>query len=126
PPWRHHRKRIRTPCLSRRTLPHVLEKTGHMKQSLQLRASQHLALTPHLQQSIRLLQLSTLELHQELEQILAENPMLERTDDPLDHATRLLTDGAIKTSAITAAPTDDTPAPAAVENTSSTDIDNTP
>ena len=36
-----------------------------MKQSLQLRTSQHLALTPQLQQSIRLLQLSTLELHQE-------------------------------------------------------------
>jgi RNA polymerase sigma-54 factor len=66
-----------------------------MKQSLQLRVSQHLALTPQLQQSIRLLQLSTLELHQELEQILADNPMLERTDDPLDHATRLLADGAI-------------------------------
>lgn len=66
-----------------------------MKQSLQLRTSQHLALTPQLQQSIRLLQLSTLELHQELELILAENPMLERTDDPLDHATRLLADGAM-------------------------------
>jgi RNA polymerase sigma-54 factor len=66
-----------------------------MKQSLQLRVSQHLALTPQLQQSIRLLQLSTLELHQELEQILADNPMLERTDDPLDHAIRLLADGAI-------------------------------
>src|SRR4051812_34824192 len=66
-----------------------------MKQSLQLRVSQHLALTPQLQQSIRLLQLSTLELHQELEQILADNPMLERTDDPLDHAVRLLADGAI-------------------------------
>lgn len=66
-----------------------------MKQSLQLRVSQHLALTPQLQQSIRLLQLSTLELHQELEQILAENPLLERIDDPLDHATRLLADGAI-------------------------------
>ncbi len=66
-----------------------------MKQSLQLRVSQHLALTPQLQQSIRLLQLSTLELHQELEQILADNPLLERTDDPLDHAVRLLADGAI-------------------------------
>ena len=69
-----------------------------MKQSLQLRVSQHLALTPQLQQSIRLLQLSTLELHQELEQILAENPMLERTDDPLDHAVRLLADGAMGAS----------------------------
>ena len=66
-----------------------------MKQTLQLRVSQHLALTPQLQQSIRLLQLSTLELHQELEQILADNPLLERLDDPLDHSIRLLADGAI-------------------------------
>ncbi len=70
-----------------------------MKQSLQLRVSQHLALTPQLQQSIRLLQLSTLELHQELEQILADNPMLERMDDPLDHSVRLLADGAIAPTA---------------------------
>lgn len=66
-----------------------------MKQTLQLRVSQHLALTPQLQQSIRLLQLSTLELHQELEQILSDNPLLERVDDPLDHSVRLLADGAI-------------------------------
>ncbi|TFW03052.1 RNA polymerase factor sigma-54 [Oxalobacteraceae bacterium OM1] len=66
-----------------------------MKQTLQLRISQHLALTPQLQQSIRLLQLSTLELHQELEQILSENPMLERVDDPLDNSIRLMADGAI-------------------------------
>jgi RNA polymerase sigma-54 factor len=66
-----------------------------MKQSLQLRTSQHLALTPQLQQSIRLLQLSTLELHQELEQILGDNPLLERLDDPLDNSVRLLADGAI-------------------------------
>ena len=66
-----------------------------MKQSLQLRTSQHLALTPQLQQSIRLLQLSTLELHQELEQMLTENPLLERLDDALDHATRLLADGGL-------------------------------
>jgi RNA polymerase sigma-54 factor len=70
-----------------------------MKQSLQLRTSQHLALTPQLQQSIRLLQLSTLELHQELEQILGENPLLERLDDPLDHSVRLLADGAISAPA---------------------------
>jgi RNA polymerase sigma-54 factor len=48
-----------------------------MKQSLQLKISQNLALTPQLQQSIRLLQLSTLELNQELEIILQENPLLE-------------------------------------------------
>ena len=49
-----------------------------MKPSLQLRVSQQLALTPQLQQSIRLLQLSTLELNQEIERILLENPMLEQ------------------------------------------------
>ena len=52
-----------------------------MKQGLSLRVSQHLALTPQLQQSIRLLQLSTLELSQEVEQMLDENPFLEVSDD---------------------------------------------
>ncbi len=51
-----------------------------MKQALQLRLSQHLALTPQLQQSIRLLQLSTLELNAEIEQALQDNPLLERED----------------------------------------------
>ena len=52
-----------------------------MKESLQLKLSQHLALTPQLQQSIRLLQLSTLELEQELENYLLENPLLEREEE---------------------------------------------
>ena len=52
-----------------------------MKPSLQVRLSQHLALTPQLQQSIRLLQLSTLELHQEVEQMLEQNPFLEVDED---------------------------------------------
>ena len=52
-----------------------------MKPGLSLRVSQHLALTPQLQQSIRLLQLSTLELSQEVEQMLDENPFLERNAD---------------------------------------------
>ena len=52
-----------------------------MKQGLSLRVSQHLALTPQLQQSIRLLQLSTLELAQEVEQMLDENPFLEPAVD---------------------------------------------
>ena len=52
-----------------------------MKPSLQFRLSQHLALTPQLQQSIRLLQLSTLELQQEIEQMLEQNPFLEPEDD---------------------------------------------
>ncbi len=50
-----------------------------MKQGLSLRTSQHLALTPQLQQSIRLLQLSTMELSSEVDQMLDDNPFLERT-----------------------------------------------
>ncbi|HQR19946.1 MAG TPA: RNA polymerase factor sigma-54 [Burkholderiaceae bacterium] len=67
-----------------------------MKPSLQLRLSQHLALTPQLQQSIRLLQLSTLELNQEIEQAMADNPLLERDDDPLAGSLYLRADGAIE------------------------------
>ena len=67
-----------------------------MKQVLQLRVSQHLALTPQLQQSIRLLQLSTLELNQEIEVALAENPLLERADDPMLSAVSLSADGTLK------------------------------
>ncbi|MDR2155669.1 MAG: RNA polymerase factor sigma-54 [Burkholderiaceae bacterium] len=52
-----------------------------MKPGLSLRISQQLALTPLLQQSIRLLQLSTLELDSEVEQMLDDNPFLERDDD---------------------------------------------
>ena len=52
-----------------------------MKAGLSLRMSQHLALTPQLQQSIRLLQLSTLELQQEIEQMLDDNPFLEANPD---------------------------------------------
>lgn len=52
-----------------------------MKQGLSLRVSQHLALTPQLQQSIRLLQLSTLELSAEIEQMLDDNPFLEKEHD---------------------------------------------
>ncbi len=52
-----------------------------MKPALQLRQSQQLTLTPQLQQAIRLLQLSTLEINQEVARLLDENPMLEREDD---------------------------------------------
>ena len=52
-----------------------------MKPTLQVRLSQHLSLTPQLQQSIRLLQLSTLELQQEIEQMLEQNPFLEIDDE---------------------------------------------
>jgi len=52
-----------------------------MKPGLQLRFSQHLALTPQLQQSIRLLQLSTLELQLEISQMLETNPFLELEEE---------------------------------------------
>jgi RNA polymerase sigma-54 factor len=52
-----------------------------MKQGLSLRVSQQLTLTPALQQSIRLLQLSTLELSSEVDQMLDDNPFLERSDE---------------------------------------------
>src|SRR5260221_5230627 len=56
-----------------------------MKPSLQFRLSQHLTLTPQLQQSIRLLQLSTVELNQEIDRLLMENPALEREDIDGEH-----------------------------------------
>ena len=48
-----------------------------MKLSLQLKLGQQLTMAPQLQQAIRLLQLSTLDLHQEIHQALESNPMLE-------------------------------------------------
>ena len=48
-----------------------------MKQSLQLKLGQQLTMTPQLQQAIRLLQLSTLDLQQEIQEALESNPMLE-------------------------------------------------
>ena len=51
-----------------------------MKPTLQFKLSPHLTLTPQLQQSIRLLQLSTVELNQEIERIAQENPLLELDD----------------------------------------------
>lgn len=52
-----------------------------MKQSLQLKMGQSLALTPQLQQAIKLLQLSTLDLQQAIEETLETNPLLEREED---------------------------------------------
>jgi len=54
-----------------------------MKQSLQLRIGQHLTMTPQLQQAIRLLQLSTVELQQEIQTVLDGNMMLEVPDEEL-------------------------------------------
>ncbi len=51
-----------------------------MKPTLQLRLGQSLTMTPQLQQAIRLLQLSTLELQQEIQQVLDSNPLLEQEE----------------------------------------------
>lgn len=68
-----------------------------MKPSLGLNVSQNLVITPQLQQAIYLLQLSTLDLQQEIQQALEENPLLELEEiddeppiiaDPFDTATR--------------------------------------
>jgi RNA polymerase sigma-54 factor len=58
-----------------------------MKASLQLKMGQQLTMTPQLQQAIRLLQLSTLDLQQEIQEALESNPMLELTDEDADKHT---------------------------------------
>ena len=78
-----------------------------MKPSLQFRLSQHLTLTPQLQQSIRLLQLSTVELNQEIDRLLMENPALEREEaDGGEHEAPPVT----PVSSSTSAPTEPSPA----------------
>lgn len=61
-----------------------------MKLSLQLKLGQQLTMTPQLQQAIKLLQLSTLDLQQEIHQALESNPMLELIED--DETKELQTD----------------------------------
>jgi len=102
-----------------------------MKQGLSLRVSQHLALTPQLQQSIRLLQLSTLELSQEVDQMLDENPFLElseeraeREDFGLPQADTPVSEGDRDSEFSSAAPLSDLGS-ATVSSTSS-DEDNAP
>jgi len=77
-----------------------------MKQTLQLKLSQHLTLTPQLQQSIRLRQLSTVELNAEVERMLQENPLLEKAEAEGDDEPALASQIAA-TSSTEAAPTHD-------------------
>ncbi len=83
-----------------------------MKPALQLRLSQQLTLTPQLQQAIRLLQLSTQDIHQEVARMLDENPMLELAEDTpvFAHTTELA-----NSSTATASPTE-TQSDTAAEN----------
>ncbi|MCG3144487.1 MAG: RNA polymerase sigma-54 factor [Gammaproteobacteria bacterium] len=67
-----------------------------MKQSIQLRLGQHLTMTPQLQQAIRLLQLSTIELNLEIQQALESNMMLELSEEGsegAEEADRFLREG---------------------------------
>lgn len=64
-----------------------------MKQSLQFKFSQQLSMTPQLQQAIKLLQLSTLELQQEIQQALDENPLLELEQNDAEGETSVNDDG---------------------------------
>lgn len=84
-----------------------------MKHSLQLRLSQHLTLTPQLQQSIKLLQLSTLELNQEIERLLQDNPLLEREEAAAEPSATLPREGSTQSagdSAEISTPADTAPA----------------
>ncbi|MDP5053052.1 MAG: RNA polymerase factor sigma-54 [Congregibacter sp.] len=65
-----------------------------MKQGLHLKLGQQLTMTPQLQQAIRLLQLSTLDLQQEIELALQENPMLEVEEDQSDDPDAAKSDGS--------------------------------
>lgn len=74
-----------------------------MKMSLQLKLGQQLTMTPQLQQAIRLLQLSTLDLQQEIHQALESNPMLELIEDGDDDTASEFGDGEIDTPLTAAA-----------------------
>lgn len=67
-----------------------------MKPALQTRQSQQLLLTPQLQQAIRLLQLSTADLEQEIERAIEQNPFLERVEPPRHDTVSLHADGSLR------------------------------
>lgn len=78
-----------------------------MKQSMQLRLGQQLTMTPQLQQAIRLLQLSAMELTQEVQQALESNMMLELAEDDAEGDTAVAThDSAEAAPAAVEAPAD--------------------
>lgn len=69
-----------------------------MKLSLQLKLGQQLTMTPQLQQAIRLLQLSTLDLQQEIHQALETNPMLELIENSDEEETPFSKDSTVNKS----------------------------
>ncbi|MGB1311444.1 MAG: RNA polymerase factor sigma-54, partial [Leucothrix sp.] len=57
-----------------------------LKQGIQLKLGQSLSMTPQLQQAIKMLQLSSIELEQEIQTVLETNPLLDRVDNALENA----------------------------------------
>ena len=88
-----------------------------MKPALQLRQSQQLLLTPQLQQAIKLLQLSTLEINQETARLLDENPFLEREDDNGNQTYS----GSSSSEPVSSNSSNDNPAPETESRASETD-----
>lgn len=85
-----------------------------MRPSLQLRIGQQLTMTPQLQQAIRLLQLSTLDLQQEIQEALESNPLLEvdenapaQSEDTPDKLEEAFTSASAETTASTNDGTED-------------------
>lgn len=73
-----------------------------MKLRLDLRLSQKLIMTPQLQQAIKLLQLSRLELQQSLTQHLLENPLLDEVQAEVEEAEAAAAEGKTEDPATTA------------------------
>ena len=97
-----------------------------MKQSLDLKLGQHLTITPQLQQAIRLLQLSTIELQQEIQEALETNPLLEESEDPENRSEANGEDTAPSTEAETASSetaTSETADGADADSTDGADLD---
>ena len=80
-----------------------------MKQSLSLKLGQSLTMTPQLQQAIRLLQLSSLDLQQEIQENLDSNPMLELDEDDESAEGAAAEDEAAEADNAAAEPTTDEP-----------------
>lgn len=90
-----------------------------MKQSLQLKMGQSLTMTPQLQQAIRLLQLSTLDLQNEIQEALDSNPMLEVAEEAHKADAKQDSDSNINTQS-------ETPPQEAQTNNTETPTDNSP
>jgi len=81
-----------------------------IKQGLNIKLGQSLSMTPQLQQAIRLLQLSSVELQQEIQEVLETNPLLERVEDGVDKEVSVASDETINNEAENSKSESETPA----------------